>query len=158
MVNEIGKMLAEKNLTIACAESCTGGLLTSRLTDISGSSAYVKGSVVAYANEIKISALHVNPKTLENFGAVSEHVALEMAAGIRENFKTSIGLSITGIAGPTGGTEDKPVGLVYIAVSGDNGDMVKKFNFNGSRTEIKQKAVEAALVLIQVYLTLEKSF
>ncbi len=158
MVNEIGKMLTERNLTIACAESCTGGLLTSRLTDISGSSAYVKGSVVAYANEIKISALHVREKTLEEFGAVSEPVALEMAAGIRENFNTSIGLSITGIAGPTGGTEDKPVGLVYIAVSGDDGDMAKKFNFNGTRTEIKQKAVEAALVLIQVYLTLEKSF
>ena len=158
MVNEIGKMLTDKNLTIACAESCTGGLLTSRLTDISGSSAYVKGSVVAYSNEIKISALHVNPKTLEDFGAVSEQVALEMAAGIRKNFNTSIGLSITGIAGPTGGTEDKPVGLVYISVSGDNGDMAKKFNFNGTRTEIKQKAVEAALVLIQVYLTLEESF
>ncbi|MBO4401364.1 MAG: CinA family protein [Selenomonadaceae bacterium] len=151
-------MLTEKNLTIACAESCTGGLLTSRLTDVSGSSAYVKGSVVAYSNEIKISALNVHEQTLENFGAVSEQTALEMAAGIRKSFNTSIGLSITGIAGPTGGTDEKPVGLVYIAVSGDNGDMAKKFSFNGTRTEIKQKAVEAALVLIQVYLTLEKSF
>lgn len=158
MDSEIAKILTEKNLTIACAESCTGGLLTSRLTDVAGSSAYVKGAVVAYANEIKMSMLNVSETALKDFGAVSEPVALEMAAHVREIFNTSIGVSITGIAGPGGATDTKPVGLVFVAVSGSNGDMAKKFNFSGERTEIKQKAVEAALVLIQVYLTLEKSF
>ena len=155
---EIGKILTEKNLTISCAESCTGGLLTSRLTDVAGSSAYVKGAVVAYANEIKTSMLNVREQTLKDFGAVSEPTALEMAIGIRKSFNTSIGVSITGIAGPGGATADKPVGLVFVAVSGSNGDMAKKFNFKGERADIKQKAVEAALVLIQLYLTFEKSF
>ena len=158
MESQIAKILTQKNLTISCAESCTGGLLTSRLTDVAGSSAYVKGAVVAYSNEIKTSMLHVSDTAIKEFGAVSEPVALEMAIHIREIFNTSIGVSITGIAGPGGVTDTKPLGLVFVAVSGSNGDMAKKFNFNGERTDIKKKAVEAALVLIQVYLTLEKSF
>lgn len=160
MDSEISKLLKEKNLTIACAESCTGGLLTSRLTDVPGSSAYLKGSLVAYANEVKISMLKVNAATIEKFGAVSEVTAREMAVNVRQIFDTTIGVSITGIAGPTGATDDKPVGLVFVAVSGPNGDTVEKFNFNGERLEIKQKTVEAALVLIQLYLNLmlEKTF
>ncbi len=150
---EIGNLLKEKNLTISCAESCTGGLLTDRLTNVAGSSAYVKGAVVAYANEIKINVLRVNAETVKNFGAVSEQTAKEMAENVRQILNTNIGVSITGIAGPGGGTPEKPVGTVFIGISGDKGDKVEKFQFNGSRTEIKEKTVEAALVLIQVYLT-----
>ncbi|MBQ7704735.1 MAG: CinA family protein [Selenomonadaceae bacterium] len=155
---EIGKLLLEKKFTISCAESCTGGLLTDRLTNIAGSSAYVKGSVIAYANEIKINVLHVNEETIKNFGAVSEQTAREMAENVRQILNTDIGVSITGIAGPGGGSAEKPVGLVYIGISGHNGGKVEQFKFNGTRTEVKEKAVEAALVLIQVYLTLEKTF
>ena len=155
---EIGKLLLEKKFTISCAESCTGGLLTDRLTNIAGSSAYVKGSVIAYANEIKINVLHVNEETIKNFGAVSEQTAREMAENVRQILNTDIGVSITGIAGPGGGSDEKPVGLVYIGISGPSGGKVEQFKFNGTRTEVKEKAVEAALVLIQVYLTLEKTF
>ena len=158
MESEIGNMLKEKGFTLSCAESCTGGLLTSRLTDVAGCSEYFQGSIVAYSSEIKKSMLGVKEETLNLFGAVSEQTALAMAIGIRQLFHTTIGVSITGLAGPGGGTAEKPVGLVYVAVSGPTGDTIKKFNFNGDRTEIKQKVVDAALVLIQVYLTLEKSF
>lgn len=152
---EIGALLTEKNLTISCAESCTGGLLTDRLTNVPGSSAYVKGAVVAYSNEIKMNILHVKEETLENCGAVSRQTAQELAANVRQILNTDVGVSITGIAGPGGGTPEKPLGTVYIGISGPNGNSVQKFQFKGSRTEIKEKAVEAALVLIQVYLTIE---
>ena len=155
---EIGALLTEKKLTISCAESCTGGLLTDRLTNVAGSSAYVKGSVIAYANEIKINVLRVKAETIKNFGAVSRQTAQELSENVRQILNTDIGVSITGIAGPGGGTPEKPLGTVYIGISGPNGDRVQKFKFNGNRKEIKEKAVEAALVLIQVYLTIEKSF
>lgn len=146
-------LLREKNFTISCAESCTGGLLTSRLTDVAGSSAYVKGSVVGYSNEIKIFAVHVKEETLKNFGAVSEQTAFEMAKNIREIFKTDIGVGVTGIAGPDGGSAEKPVGLVYISVSNFDKTVVEKFNFSGSRIEIKNKSVDAALKMIQNFLS-----
>ena len=153
METEIGKLLTKKNLTIACAESCTGGLLTSRLTDVAGSSVYVKGAVVSYSNEVKNKILHVKEETLKNFGAVSEETAEEMAANVRQILNTDIGVSITGIAGPGGGTVEKPVGTVYIGISGADGVKVQKFNFSGTRTEIKEKTVESALKIIQGYLT-----
>lgn len=149
---EIGELLTEKNLTIACAESCTGGLLTSRLTDVAGSSAYVKGAVVSYTNEIKNAVLHVKEETLNNFGAVSKQTAEEMAANVRQILNADIGVSVTGFAGPGGGTAENPVGTVYIGVSGSNGCKVQKFKFIGTRTEIKEKAVAAALMMIQIYL------
>ena len=155
---EIGKLLLEKKYTISCAESCTGGLLTDRLTNVPGSSAYVKGAVVAYSNEVKMNILHVKQETLNNFGSVSEETAKEMAENVRKVLNTDIGVSITGLAGPGGGTPQKPVGLVYIGISGPNGDKVEQFNFNGPRTDVKEKVVEAALVLIQVYLTIDKNF
>lgn len=155
---EIGELLTEKKLTIACAESCTGGLLTSRLTDVAGSSNYVKGAVVSYSNEIKNAVLHVKEETLKNFGAVSKQTAQEMAANVRQVMNTNIGVSVTGIAGPGGGTAEKPVGTVYICVSGSNGDKVQKFKFSGTRTEIKEKVVNAALLMIQIYLVPEKDF
>ena len=142
---ELGKILTEKNLTIACAESCTGGLLTSRLTDVSGSSAYVQGSIVSYSNEVKNSILKVKAETLKNFGAVSEQTARQMSANVRELFKTDIGVGVTGIAGPNGGTAEKPVGTVYISVSDSRQTVVKLFKFSGSRSEIKNQSCDAAI-------------
>ena len=149
---KIGELLTEKNLTVACAESCTGGLLTSKLTDVAGSSAYVKGAVVSYTDEIKMNVLHVQADTLENFGAVSEQTAREMAANVRQILNANIGVSVTGFAGPGGGTPENPVGTVYIGISGSDGVKVQKFNFGGTRTEIKEKAVDAALNLIKIYI------
>ena len=148
----IGELLKRKNFTISCAESCTGGLLTSKLTDVAGSSAYVKGAVVSYTDEIKKNVLHVNAETLENFTAVSEQTAREMATNIRQLLKSDIGVSITGYAGPGGGTAENPVGTVYIGISDKNGDKVWRFNFSGTRTEIKEKVVAAALNLIKKHL------
>ena len=141
-----------ENFTIATAESCTGGLVASRLTDFSGASNYVKGGVVAYNNEIKKSVLHVNAETIEKFGAVSSQTALEMATNIREIFSATIGLSTTGVAGPLT-SEDKPVGLVYVAIVGEDFSEVKEFHFDGSRTEIKSQAAEAAFELLMRHTT-----
>lgn len=151
----VGELLKKKNFTISCAESCTGGLLTSKLTDVAGSSNYVQGAIVSYSNEIKISALHVKEETLKNFGAVSHETAFEMAKNIREIFKTDIGVGITGIAGPGGGSKEKPVGLVYISVANKNSVTVEKFNFVGSRTEIKNQSVLSALKMIENFLTVK---
>lgn len=149
----VGQVLREKNFTIACAESCTGGLLTSKLTDVAGSSDYVQGAIVAYSNEIKISALNVREETLKNFGAVSEETAREMATNIRKIFRTDIGISVTGIAGPGGGSKEKPVGTVYVCVCGENKISVKKFNFLGKRIEIKSETVKNALQMLADFLT-----
>ena len=151
----VGELLKKKNFTISCAESCTGGLLTSKLTDVAGSSEYVQGSIVSYSNEIKISALHVKEETLKNFGAVSHETAFEMAKNIREIFKTDIGVGVTGIAGPGGGSKEKPVGLVYISFADKNSVTVEKFNFVGSRTEIKNQSVVAALKMIEKFLSVK---
>lgn len=148
-----GRLLAEKRLTIACAESCTGGLLTSRLTDVAGSSAYVKGSVVSYSNEIKERLVGVSTATLSEYGAVSEQTAKEMAEGIRNTIETDIGVGITGIAGPDGGTAHKPVGLVYIAVAGSHGTLIKENHFKGTRSEIKLQTTDTALKMIEDYIS-----
>lgn len=152
MNKKVGELLKEKKFTISCAESCTGGLLTSKLTDIAGSSEYVKGSIVSYSNEIKISAVRVNEETLKNFGAVSYETAYEMAKNIREIFKTDIGVGITGIAGPGGGSDKKPVGLVYISVANKNSVHVEKFIFTGNRIEIKNKSADTALKMLLKFL------
>lgn len=149
---KIGRLLNEQNLTISCAESCTGGLLTSRLTDIAGSSAYVMGSVVSYTNRIKEALVGVRHETLLAHGAVSEETAREMAEGIRRAIKTDIGIGITGIAGPGGGTKEKPVGLVFIAVSGPWGTIVKENHFRGTRTEVKRQTTDTALTMACAYL------
>lgn len=147
-----GRLLLEKHMTIACAESCTGGLLTSRLTDIAGSSAYVMGSVVSYTNRIKEALVGVRHETLAVHGAVSEETAREMAEGIRKAIKTDIGVGITGIAGPGGGTAKKPVGLVFIAVSGPQGTIVKENHFSGTRLEVKRQTTDTALAMACTYL------
>ena len=141
-----------ENFTIATAESCTGGLVASRLTDFAGASNYVKGGVVAYTNEIKKSVLHVKTETLENFGAVSSQTALEMATNVREIFSATIGLSTTGVAGPLT-SENKPVGLVFIAIVGENFSEVKEFHFAGTRTEIKFQAADEAFNLLMRHVS-----
>lgn len=136
-----------ENFTIACAESCTGGLLMSRLTDFAGASAYVKGGVVAYTNEIKNKILRVNEDTLKNFGAVSSQTALEMARNVRELFNSTIGLATTGNTGPTS-SDGKEIGLVYVAIVGENFSDVKECHFKGSRSEIKAQTADKAFELL----------
>ena len=145
----VGQMLCAKGYTISCAESCTGGLLTSTLTDVPGSSAYVMGSVVSYSNDVKSRILHVAEGTLAAHGAVSPETARAMAEGVRHLMQTDVGVGITGIAGPGGGSPEKPVGLVYIAVSALGKTSVKKNVFSGVRAEIKRAAVNKALAMVQ---------
>lgn len=149
----LGAALRAAGKTVACAESCTGGLVTSRLTDIPGSSDYVMGSVVSYTNDIKERLVGVRHETLAAHGAVSPETAREMADGIRRVIRTDLGLGITGIAGPGGGTAAKPVGLVYIAVSSEKGTRVTENHFSGTRTEVKQQTSDAALALALDALT-----
>lgn len=149
----VGKLLLDSHSTIAAAESCTGGLLTSRLTDVPGSSEYVIGSVVAYSNDVKVETLGVPAALIEQFGAVSEPVAVAMADGVREKYRTTIGVGVTGIAGPTGGSSAKPVGTVAIAVSTSEGAKVHTQLFRGGRPQVKFWATQAALEQVRRLLT-----
>ena len=149
LLKEVATHLIDNNLTIATAESCTGGLLAHYLTSISGSSAYFIQGIVSYSNHAKESLLGVSKKTLETHGAVSEQTAHEMAVGIQTNASTDIGISTTGIAGPTGGTAEKPVGLVYIGLASKNFVTVKQCNFNGNRMENKVSTCYEALQLLK---------
>ena len=144
----VGKMFASEG-TLAIAESCTGGLIANRITDISGSSKYFKMGIVAYSNKTKTDLLDVPGDKIKKYGAVSKEIALLMAKGMKKLSKASLALGVTGIAGPTGGTPKKPVGLVYIAAVTDKINMVKKCRFTGSREEIKQQASTAALDFIR---------
>jgi len=148
----IVKTLINKRFTLAVAESCTGGLLSSRLTDVPGASRCFLMALVAYSNEAKINLLKIPPSLIKTKGAVSEEVALLMAKNIRRLSASNIGIGITGIAGPTGGSKTKPVGLVYIALASKNKDIQEKFVFGGSRLEIKQKATTQALILLKRFL------
>ena len=141
----LGKELLCRQQTIAFAESCTGGLASSMMTDVPGSSEYVKGSVISYTDEVKNQVIHVSKTTLAKKGAVSEETAVEMARGVREAIGSDMAVSITGLAGPGGGTRKKPVGLVYIAVADANGELCRKYNFGGTRSQIKHRAAMAAL-------------
>lgn len=141
----LAKILLEKKLTIAFAESCTGGLTSSIMTDIPGSSSYLMGSIVSYSNKAKHEVLKVTSSNLQKFGAVSEQVAKEMAIGVKALFNVDIGVSITGIAGPGGATNDKPVGLVYIAVIYNKALVVEKCYFKGTRKEVKMKSAKKAI-------------
>lgn len=153
----INELLQHNNKTIAIAESCTGGLVSSRLTDIPNASRSFINGVVCYSNESKINMLGVNKDTLVNYGAVSKETAAEMAIGIKEISKTNIGLSITGIAGPDGGTEEKPVGLCYIGLAIDNKIYTHKCLFNGNRLKIKWLTSTKALDIVRKsLLELEK--
>jgi nicotinamide-nucleotide amidase len=145
MERVVGDLLRARGYTVAAAESCTGGLLTSRLTDVPGSSAYVMQSVVVYSNEAKTALVGVPPSLIAEHGAVSEPVALAMAAGVRARAGTAVGIGITGIAGPDGGSPGKPVGTVAIAVEGPWGAAVRTRVFPGGREQVKFFASQAAL-------------
>jgi nicotinamide-nucleotide amidase len=149
----IGKYLKKKHQTLAVAESCTGGYLGHRITNVPGSSSYFLQGVLAYSDQAKIDLLGVPPKKIENFGAVSPQVARAMAAGIRERAGTNYGLSITGIAGPSGGTKAKPVGLVYTALASDKEVLVKKNLFLGNRNAIKFQSSQKVLDMLRRYLS-----
>jgi nicotinamide-nucleotide amidase len=142
----VGAQLLARGATIAIGESCTGGLIASRLTDVSGSSAYVLAGIVAYSNAAKATALDVPSSLIDAYGAVSEPVALAMADGARQRHGASIGIGVTGIAGPGGGTPDKPVGTVAVAVSADAAPVrVRTYRFLGGRTQVKFQASQVAL-------------
>ena len=148
----VGQLLLETRQTLALAESCTGGYLSHRITSISGSSTYFYGGAVTYANEAKMNFLGVQPQTLEKHGAVSRETALEMSRGIREKTGASIGLSVTGIAGPGGGSAEKPVGTVWMSISQANFHDARNFQFSGDRERVIQGTSQAALNWLRTLL------
>jgi len=146
---KVGRLLIKNNLTLAIAESCTGGLIAHRITNVPGSSNYFERGFVVYSNRAKTESLGVSPGLLKKHGAVSRQVARAMAIGARRASGTSVGLGVTGIAGPISDESKKPVGLVYIAVAGPTGSTrVEKHHFTGTRLQIKNESAEAALVLL----------
>ncbi len=144
--------LVARQLSLSVAESCTGGLLSERLTSSSGASRFFKGGITAYSNDVKYKKLGVSLDLLRQHGAVSKEVAKDMARTICEQFKTSIGISITGIAGPTGGTIKKPVGLVYIGISDSKQTVATEFHFTGERSKIRLQAAQKAMFLLYQWL------
>ncbi len=149
---DVGNLLRQKGLTLGVVESATGGLISHLITNVSGSSDYYKGSVTAYSNEIKIRVVGVKEETINKYGAVSALVAEEMAQGGRKALAADICLADTGIAGPTGATSDKPVGLFYIGLSHRAGTYSRKHNFQGDREQNKRDAAETALNWLKEYL------
>ena len=149
---EVGEILRKRGLTLAVAESCTGGLLSSLITDVPGSSDYFRGGVVAYSNEVKERVLGVPRKILETVGAVSPECARAMAEGVRRLTNADLALATTGIAGPTGGTPQKPVGLVYVALAHPDGTEVREHRFAGTRRGNKYSAAHGALELLLEFL------
>ena len=154
----VGRLLEQRRMTLALAESCTGGLISHRITNVPGSSAYYMGAVVSYANEVKTSLLQVQPLTLAQHGAVSQETALEMAHNVRHLFGADVSLSVTGIAGPSGGSPEKPVGLVYVGLAIVEGARVERHEFHedhgdcDSRMANKAQFAEAALRLLYRHL------
>ena len=148
----VGRLLQRRGVTLAVAESCTGGLIGHRMTNVPGSSAYYQGSITAYSYDAKELILHVRHDTLYQYGAVSEQTAREMAQGVRRAFRADVGLAVTGIAGPGGGMPEKPVGLVYIALATPDGEWVERRVWTGNRLENKEHSAEAALDLLCRYL------
>ena len=149
---EVGKLLRQEGLTLGMGESATGGLISHRITNVPGSSDYYRGSVTAYSNEVKIRVVGVKEETINKYGAVSHQVAEEMAQGGRKVLGADICLADTGIAGPSGATPEKPVGLFYIGLSHRAGTCSQKHNFKGDREQNKLDAAEAALTWLKEYL------
>lgn len=149
----VGRQLRAESLTLSVAESCTGGLLAHRLTRVPGSSDYFVGGAVTYANELKVDLLGVAPEMIERFGAVSRETAEAMAAGVRKRCRSDLGLSITGIAGPDGGTSEKPIGTVYIGVSSEQRTQVQKLKLSGDRNRIQTTAVHSGLNILRLFIT-----
>jgi nicotinamide-nucleotide amidase len=152
LAQQVGARLIQRGWWIGAAESCTGGLLISTLTDVPGSSRYVAGGIISYSNALKQALLGVYESTLFTYGAVSEPTAREMALGALHRLNVDIALSVTGIAGPSGGTPDKPVGLVYIGAalreSNEERVVVRRYQWNGTRERNKRDSVRAALALV----------
>jgi nicotinamide-nucleotide amidase len=149
----VGDLLRSKGMRIAVAESCTGGLLSSRLTDVPGSSEYVDRGAVCYSNQAKVGMLGVSETLIAEHGAVSEPVARAMADGIQARSNATVAIGVTGIAGPGGGTPEKPVGTVAIAVLVGSVTRVRTFQFVGAREQIKFQAAQAALNMLRLMLT-----
>ncbi|MFX1238216.1 MAG: CinA family protein [Promethearchaeota archaeon] len=151
-IEKIIKKFSEKNIWVAIAESCTGGYISHMITNISGASKVFERGVISYSNQAKIDLLKINPKIIEKFGAVSEKVANQMAYNVRIMSKLcDIGIGITGIAGPTGGTPEKPVGLVFIGFSTEKETFVKKFNFKTDRFFFKKKVLKEVVGFLENY-------
>ncbi len=148
----VGELLRQRGWRLAVAESCTGGLIGHRLTNVAGSSTYYQGSVTAYAYEAKVRLLGVRWETLEQHGAVSEAVVIEMARGVRRALAADVGLSVSGIAGPGGGTADKPVGLTWIGLSTPYHEQAWHFIWDGDRLQNKEYSAEQALQLLAGFL------
>ncbi len=148
----VGKLLVERKKTIATAESCTGGLIGARITNVSGSSQYFERGVITYSNESKTELLKTPPQVIEKYGAVSEEVAILMAEGVRKLAGTDFGLSVTGIAGPTGGTPQKQVGLVFIGFAHENDSFAERFIFEQDRRTNRERAAQAALNMVRLFL------
>jgi PncC family amidohydrolase len=148
----IGKLLRKSGLKLSVAESCTGGLLCNRITDVPGSSDYFIGGFVSYAYEAKVQSLGVSWDTLKAYGAVSRETVLDMACGARKALDTDIGIAVSGIAGPGGGMPEKPVGLTWIGLSALDGEWARVFTWQGDRLQNKAQSAEAALKLLLDYL------
>lgn len=152
MEEVVGHLLLEKNLSISVAESCTGGLIGHRLTSVPGSSSYFHGGVVVYSNQSKVDLLRVDPRTLETHGAVSERTVEEMARGVKDRIKTDLGLAVTGIAGPDGGTRQKPVGTVHVGLAARGKTFSREYRFWGNRGQVKLNSSMMALDWVRRYL------
>jgi nicotinamide-nucleotide amidase len=155
--DELHRLLLQCGMTVSVAESCTGGLLGAHLTSQPGSSAYFLGAVVAYSNSVKREVLEVPPQLIEEHGAVSAQVALAMANGARKVIGSDLTISVTGIAGPDGGTDEKPVGTTYLGFAAPDTAITRPFHCTGSRAEIREQAVEAALEILRSYLEMKVS-
>ena len=153
LAQSVGRLLKAQHLTLGLAESCTGGMIASCITDIPGSSEYFEGGVVSYSNALKTRLLGVPAGTLESFGAVSVETVMAMARGVRKRLNVGVALAITGIAGPSGGTADKPVGLTYIGLVSPRGELWRKYIWKGNRRENREQSTRAALELLVEQLT-----
>ena len=153
---EVGELLKSKNLSLSTAESCTGGGVAALVTSVPGSSEFFNGGIVAYSNEVKISLLHVSAETLERYGAVSQETVIEMVKGAMKALKTDCAVATSGIAGPGGGTAEKPVGLVYIGCYLNGKTTVKECRFTGNRMENRLHTVETALEMLKERLLTEE--
>ena len=154
---ELAALFIASGMTLALAESCTGGMIAARVTDIAGCSAWFRGGVVAYSNDVKMALLDVPPALLAMHGAVSEQVGRAMAEGARKAINSDLALAVTGIAGPDGGTADKPVGTVYIALADQNGCEVVRCQFDGDRAAVREQTVEKGLLMLKKRLMLSES-
>jgi nicotinamide-nucleotide amidase len=153
---QVARLLVDAQLSIGVAESCTGGLLAGRLTDLGGASAYVNGGVVAYSNDVKARLVGVPADVIDRSGAVSEEVAIALADGARERLRASVGVGVTGVAGPGGGTPEKPVGLVWLAVSSDDGRrLTRRLSLGGGRAAIRDRSTTHALHLVRRLLLMD---